>query len=205
MGTSVRARPGSRRTQAERRAETQQALLHSAAACFAEKGYVETRLADVVKRAGRANGALWFYWQSKAELAAAVWEFVETEALQKSVPRSGASRPSVDDLLTLLFAVRDDVNSRAVRAILAATPADGELRVALARLTVAANPNGDLLRRTLVDASERDPQMDGHLKVLALAATTLNLFYAHPEFAEAREQLIRDVEATARVLLEGSQ
>ncbi|MFI1016681.1 ScbR family autoregulator-binding transcription factor [Streptomyces sp. NPDC020965] len=51
---------------------TRDALIQAAAAAFAERGYPETRLEDVVARLEVSKGALYFHFPTKEALAAAV-------------------------------------------------------------------------------------------------------------------------------------
>lgn len=52
------------KTKEERRGE----ILESAAVCFAQKGYYETTMDDVVRSVGLSKGALYWYFKSKREL-----------------------------------------------------------------------------------------------------------------------------------------
>ena len=49
-------------------ADTRDRLLRAAADVFAERGYDGTRVADIARRAGVSNGALYAHFESKAEL-----------------------------------------------------------------------------------------------------------------------------------------
>lgn len=69
----------SRRSHAERRAATRRALLDAARALFAEKGYAEVTVEEVVRGAGVTRGALYHHFQDKRVLLKAVVEEMEDE------------------------------------------------------------------------------------------------------------------------------
>jgi AcrR family transcriptional regulator len=69
----------SRRTQAERAAETREALIAAARPLFAVHGYAEVSLETIVRTAGVTRGALYHHFADKTELFAAVFERVEGE------------------------------------------------------------------------------------------------------------------------------
>src|SRR2546429_7956252 len=71
--------PVSRRTQAERSAETREALIAAARSLFAVNGYADVSLEAIVRTAGVTRGALYHHFADKTELFAAVFEQVEGE------------------------------------------------------------------------------------------------------------------------------
>jgi AcrR family transcriptional regulator len=68
-----------RRTQAERAAETREALIAAARPLFAEHGFAEVSLETIVRAAGVTRGALYHHFADKTELFAAIFERVEGE------------------------------------------------------------------------------------------------------------------------------
>jgi AcrR family transcriptional regulator len=68
-----------RRTQAERAAETRNALIAAARPLFAAQGFAEVALEAIVRAAGVTRGALYHHFADKTELFAAVFEQVEEE------------------------------------------------------------------------------------------------------------------------------
>jgi AcrR family transcriptional regulator len=69
----------SRRTQAERAADTREALIAAARPLFAEHGFADVALETIVRAAGVTRGALYHHFADKTELFAAVFERVEAE------------------------------------------------------------------------------------------------------------------------------
>lgn len=69
----------SRRTQAERSAETREVLIAAARSLFAVHGYADVSLETIVRAAGVTRGALYHHFADKTELFAAVFERVEGE------------------------------------------------------------------------------------------------------------------------------
>ena len=69
----------SHRTQAERAAETREALIAAARPLFAAHGFADVALETIVRSAGVTRGALYHHFADKTELFAAVFEGVEAE------------------------------------------------------------------------------------------------------------------------------
>ncbi|MGW1892749.1 ScbR family autoregulator-binding transcription factor [Streptomyces sp. NPDC002004] len=59
-------------TKQERAARTRDALIHSAAELFEQRGYVKSRLAEISSGAGVSAGALHFHFENKEAIAEAV-------------------------------------------------------------------------------------------------------------------------------------
>jgi AcrR family transcriptional regulator len=68
-----------RRSQAERSAETREALISAARPLFAAHGFAEVALETIVRAAGVTRGALYHHFADKTELFATVFEQVEGE------------------------------------------------------------------------------------------------------------------------------
>jgi AcrR family transcriptional regulator len=68
-----------RRTQAERAAETRETLIAAARPLFAADGFAGVALETIVRAAGVTRGALYHHFADKTDLFAAVYERVEAE------------------------------------------------------------------------------------------------------------------------------
>jgi AcrR family transcriptional regulator len=68
-----------RRTQAERAAETRETLIAAARPLFAKRGFAAVALETIVRAAGVTRGALYHHFADKTELFAAVFEQIEAE------------------------------------------------------------------------------------------------------------------------------
>src|SRR3954447_2618169 len=87
MPTATTAPDSKRRTQAERRASTRQALLEAATACLIEDGHAGFSTTEIMKRAGLSQGALFKHFSTKGELLAATAEHLYDEMISQYVDR----------------------------------------------------------------------------------------------------------------------
>jgi AcrR family transcriptional regulator len=101
--------PASRATggawQWQRTAQTQRALLDAAREVFAEQGFTEASIADVVERAGSSVGSLYHHFGGKSELFLALWQehqVAHEEAAGRAV--AAARRAGVSDATELFCA-----------------------------------------------------------------------------------------------------
>ncbi|HTI77806.1 MAG TPA: TetR family transcriptional regulator [Mycobacterium sp.] len=81
-----------RRTQAERAADTREALIAAARALFANPGFADAALETIVRDAGVTRGALYHHFADKTELFAAVFEQVEGEMAERMAEAVAAAR-----------------------------------------------------------------------------------------------------------------
>lgn len=114
-----------KKTKIERREE----ILEAAVSCFAEKGYYETTMDDIVRRSGLSKGALYWHFENKKALFRSLVELWQADyaptleqldgrqsareklhILKEGVKRSVAIRPDLirAQLEFYSLAVRDD-------------------------------------------------------------------------------------------------
>lgn len=76
----------------ERQAEaTRQLLIAEARSLFAERGYAETSIEEIIQRAGVARGALYHHFSGKDALFRAVYEAVQDDMAARVVTAAGSA------------------------------------------------------------------------------------------------------------------
>ena len=102
-----------RRTHAERRAETRQALIDAAARVFVERGFVGASVEAIAERAGYTRGAFYSNFASKEELFAELLQQRVYAAYREMAARSaGGERPSMRATGERLAAIQDHPEGR---------------------------------------------------------------------------------------------
>jgi AcrR family transcriptional regulator len=96
------------KTKEERRSQ----ILDAAITCFAEKGYYETSMDDIVRAAGLSKGSLYWYFPGKRDLFRTLTESWMVEILTGLPERLAACKSASEKLFTLLSASRDSVAAR---------------------------------------------------------------------------------------------
>jgi AcrR family transcriptional regulator len=97
-GQPAQGSPPARRTQGERRAATQAALLAAARELFAQKGFAGAGREEIVQRAGVTRGAMYHHFASKEALFQAVYEACEQDVLDHVLQAAGAATDAKDML-----------------------------------------------------------------------------------------------------------
>jgi AcrR family transcriptional regulator len=82
-----------RRTQAERSAATQQALVAAARRLWGERGYAEVSTPEIAEAAGVTRGAMYHQFPDKTALFVSVLEAVETDVMARLAATVGAAMP----------------------------------------------------------------------------------------------------------------
>jgi AcrR family transcriptional regulator len=80
---------------------TRASILQTAAEVFAERGYAETTLSELIARSGLTKGAFYFHFTSKEQLALAVLEGKQRQWLEFVSQRALAKPAAIDQLRAL--------------------------------------------------------------------------------------------------------
>lgn len=121
-----------RRRESEKSRATRESLIELAAEMFAERGYVETSIRDISRRAEVTSGAIYGHFRNKADLLAAAISARTSEELEA---RSVGVGGEADYIETLTRLAREYRQRRQLRALIlqgaAAAQTDGETRASL--------------------------------------------------------------------------
>jgi AcrR family transcriptional regulator len=109
--------PSPRRSQAERRANTREALLVAGRQLFSQRGFAATTQEEIVERAGVTRGALHHHFGRKEDLFRAVFEQLEDELVQHIATIALAHRDPMDQLRTGCEAFLDAATDPAFQRI----------------------------------------------------------------------------------------
>lgn len=184
-------------TKREQAEATKAALLKAARALFAERGYADVGMEEVVRKAGVTRGALYHHFASKSDLLRAVYEAVEREMTERvaRVALEAGGDPwnmSLAGLRAFLDACDDPEFGRI--ALLDAPAVLGpQWR------EIADRYGGALIRanlEALIDANELDPQPVGPLaRILTGGLVEGAMAIAESDRPEAtREDVYRTIE-----------
>jgi AcrR family transcriptional regulator len=121
-----------RRTQAERRAATRDALLEAAVDCLVARGYAGTTTRLIAESAGVSPGALQHHFPSKAALMGEVRRHLTTKAAEQLLPlaalRTSTIRERNEQILDRSWELYKGPLMQAALELLVAARTDPELR-----------------------------------------------------------------------------
>jgi AcrR family transcriptional regulator len=137
IDTEATAKPAGkprRRTQAERRAATQNAVLNATIECLVEFGYKDTSTARIAERAGVSRGGQRHHFPTKSGLVIQAISHLgelRAEQLKAEATRLPKGRERVIAALDLLWEARTGPLAHATRELWIAARTDAELRAEL--------------------------------------------------------------------------
>ncbi|UJR81704.1 TetR/AcrR family transcriptional regulator [Sandaracinus amylolyticus] len=130
MSTDERSPKNGRRTQAERSATTQSAILEATLECLVDLGYARTTTSEVVERAGVSRGAMLHHYPDKASLVAAAVAYLVDKRiaeLREALERFPQGPGYIDAIVDHLWELFSSPSSQAVLEITLAARTDPEL------------------------------------------------------------------------------
>jgi AcrR family transcriptional regulator len=161
------------RTQAERSATTQQALLDATIRCLVEEGYANTTTARVAELAGVSRGAHLHHFQTRSALVAAAVEHLRVRRAEELMAAADAlpSGPErVTQALDLLWRSYTSPLFQGALDLWSAGRTDAELRAHLVKIERDFDRQTmQLARRLFPQAAER-PDFE---QLIELAASTI--------------------------------
>src|SRR6266487_3731413 len=98
-------RPASNAWQWSRTAQTRKVLLQAAREVFAQRGFAQASIAEVVERAGSSVGSLYHHFGGKTELFMALWQDHQDEHEHRAAGAVAKERAAGEEDPLALFAV----------------------------------------------------------------------------------------------------
>src|SRR5690348_5361733 len=165
-----------RRTQAERAADTREALIAAARPLFAQRGFADVALETIVRAAGVTRGALYHHFADKTELFAAVFERVEGEVAAR-LTEAMVSANEADPVEVMRLGANFWLDACSDPEIQRITLVDAPAVLGLARWTeIGERYNTGLVRDLLTNAIET-----GRIPAQPVEATALTMMGAMRE------------------------
>lgn len=149
-----------RRSQGERRAETQEALLAATIDCLIDLGYARTTTREVARRAGVSRGAQTHHYPTKDDLVVAAVEHLFEVEGRRFVARFRALPPrrrTADEGIALLWEIVSGPTYPAVLEVVVAGRTDPSLQVVVHGVSTKLEATVvGLLQRLFPDVGDRD-------------------------------------------------
>ena len=192
------------RTQAERSAATQRALLTAARRLWGERGYAEVSTPEIAEAAGVTRGAMYHQYADKAALFRAVIEAMDQEILERLEATVAAARPKTpaDTMHAMAEAWIDIAGEPEVRQLMLQDAASvigwREYRDMSQRNSVE---RAEELLRAAIEAGEIRPQPLRPLALVVLGALEEAAMYLAG--AEDPVQARDEIRAVIRDLIDG--
>ena len=134
MSTATPSVERRRRTQAQRRAETQAALLDATIECLVTHGYARTTTGRIAELAGVSRGAQIPYFRSRAELVSAAMSHLAERRIEAVRARLGSDPVSIGECLDAIWEEHQGAVFDAAVELWVASRTDAELRKRMLRI-----------------------------------------------------------------------
>lgn len=121
-------------TQAERRAETQAALLDATIECLVTYGYAKTTTGRIAELAGVSRGAQLPYFRSRIDIVTAAVSHLADKRIAEGIARLGDKQVTLEGCLDALWDAHQGPLFDATLELWVASRTDVELRAALHRV-----------------------------------------------------------------------
>ncbi|WP_332699631.1 TetR/AcrR family transcriptional regulator [Devosia sp.] len=181
-------------------------ILDAALACFLEKGYAATSVADIRTRSGASTGSIYHFFSGKGGLAEALlreavsgWASLSAAALDPTATAEQALKASVRGLM--LWAFEHPAQFRFMEEVRSFAPADPDFAAVRSLLDEGRALGAAQYARMTLDGAVRNlPFAIAHALMLGPAYAYLRLAHATPPdqatrvadlFAEAAWQAVR--------------
>jgi AcrR family transcriptional regulator len=192
------------RTQAERSAATQQALIQAARRLWGERGYAEVSTPEIAEAAGVTRGAMYHQYADKAALFRAVIEAMDLEILERLQASVAAAQPKTpaDTMHAMAGAWFDIAGEPEIRQLMLL---DGPSVIGWREYREMSQNNSvesaEALLQAAIDAGQLKPQPLRPLALVLLGALEEAAMYLADadDPAKAREE----VGAVIRDLIDG--
>ena len=196
--------PTTRRTQAERRADTMGKLIDATIDAIAEVGYHRTSLGQICERAGISRGGLFRHFDSRLDVVVAAAEEVGRRHVERfqELRATGGVTGAADAILFARNEIRDRINTVWFELLVAART-DPELRTRLAPVAEAMLDEVEALGQRFTDEYGVPPEL-AQLFITSLihmfdGEAIFRATYPRPALEEARmAQVELLLEATRR-------
>jgi len=192
------------RTQAERSAATQQALLEAARRLWGERGYAEVSTPEIAEAAGVTRGAMYHQYADKAALFRAVIEAMDVEIIERLQTEVAAAQPKTpaDTMHAMANAWLDIAGEPEVRQLMLL---DAPSVIGWREYREMSESNSvqraEALLKAAIDAGQLRPQPLRPLALVLLGALEEAAIYLAG--AEDPAQARDEVRAVVRDLIDG--
>ena len=192
------------RTQAERSAATQQALIDAARRLWGERGYADVGTPEIAEAAGVTRGAMYHQYADKAALFRAVIEAMDAEIIERLQASVAASQPQTpaDTMHAMADAWLDIAGEPEVRQLMLL---DAPSVIGWAEYREMSQRNAvesaEALLSAAIEAGQLKPQPLRPLAIVLLGALDEAAMYLAG--AEDPRQAREEIRAVIRDLIDG--
>jgi len=187
--------------------QRREAIIAAAARHFCEKGYEGTTIRDIARDVGVAEGLIYHYFPSKAELIVECWKrFRWQERLvsllreTRDVPMEAALHRIFREHLQALYE-----NGTAVRMHVAEMLRDGELAALSLKTNTETHDRVHEYLRSRQEAGDARPDLDPLVIAGTILGATFSFFFIHGRLPEAEWNALADhaADELTRLFMEG--